>query len=610
MKRTLLAGLLVLLLLCALAVSASADGASYTEKTVPVIVNVNGEKADEVTLRFYDETPHVPYWGLNAYSQYMKHQPLRLVKEDGTLAMENGIGEKLFCDITAGQITVPNWNRFFDLPLPLEDEALGWKDTATRFARITAIDFEGEPAPVTLDFAKYGIKMYADGDDIYLPVSVLSNMMTDIATNHLLYNGENLYALRFDLEGRPVEGFFESEQLQAEMKGGKRPEDLVRQCYADLCFNFDYFFGHPGKAVLDGPLAEKGLDRALTDLGEDGLAIKAGLLSSDFGEYVSALTRLFAIDLSDGHTVFIGGMQILQEPAFASNPAVSEMTVLGFPTSYLKSPLILKQLRNETIPLMRSQAWGDEPYREYGSTAILRLDSFMPDEQAWADYYDGKGAFPTDDLGNVVSGLRKASENPAIENIIFDLSCNSGGSPDVMMAILALTTGQNQLYGFQKMTGQKMTFTFDIDTNFDGVFDEKDQDVRYDYNYGVLVTRHAFSCGNLFPIIIREAGAVLIGEPSSGGSCCVQVGSDAEGLSYMLSSAQWQLTDSQFVSVEGGCGIDIAIQPKSNSILDAVVSFAGIDDGLPAYMNYFDDANLDQLMRIWFRQGAQAALAA
>ena len=39
MKRTLLAGLLVLLLLCALAVSASADGASYTEKTVPVIVN-------------------------------------------------------------------------------------------------------------------------------------------------------------------------------------------------------------------------------------------------------------------------------------------------------------------------------------------------------------------------------------------------------------------------------------------------------------------------------------------------------------------------------------------------------------------------------------------
>ncbi|MBR6840618.1 MAG: hypothetical protein IKM82_08515, partial [Oscillospiraceae bacterium] len=400
MKRSLLAGLLVLLLLCALAVSASADGASYTEKTVPVIVN--GEKADEVTLRFYNETPHVPYWGLNAYSQYMKHQPLKLVKEDGGLAMENGIGEKLFCDITAGQITVPNWNRFFDLPLPLEDEALGWKDTATRFARITAIDFEGEPAPVTLDFAKYGIAVYADGDDIYLPVSVLSNMMTDIATNHLLYNGENLYALRMDLEGRPVEGFFESEQLQAEMKGGKRPEDLVRQCYADLCFNFDCFFGHPGKAVLDGPLAEKGLDRALTDLGEDGLAIKAGLLSSDFGEYVSALTRLFAIDLSDGHTVFTGGMQILQEPAFASNPAVSEMTVLGFPTSYLKSPMILKQLRNETIPLMRSQAWGDEPYREYGSTAILRLDSFMPDEQAWADYYDGKGAFPTDEMeGNI-----------------------------------------------------------------------------------------------------------------------------------------------------------------------------------------------------------------
>ena len=610
MKKTLLIVLIVLFVMAALTASAWADDAHFTEKATPVFT-IDGEKSGELVLRFYDSTPNVPYMGLNQYSEYMKHQPLTLrEQEDGTLVMENGIGEQLVCDVDAQKISVPNWDRFFDLPLPLEDVALGWKDTETRFARITAVDFEGEPKPIELDFAKYGIALYADQDDIYLPVSTLTDMMTDIATNYLIYNGENLYALRLDLEGKSPEGFWESERLQAEMKGQKRQDDIVRQCYADLCFTFDNFFGHPEKSLLDQPIAEKGLDQALIDLGEDGLSIKNGLLSSDFGEYVAAMTELFAIDLSDGHTTFMSGIQLMQEPAFKDNPALKEMSVLGFPTAYLKSPSILKQLRNESIPLQRKYMWGDETYREYGSTAIIRLDSFMPDEKAWADYYNGTGDFPEDPLGIVVSGLRKADRNRAIKNVIFDLSCNGGGSPDVMMAILALTTGQDQIYGIQKMTGQKLLFTFEVDANFDGVYDEKDKEVRYDFNYGVLTTRFAFSCGNLFPIIAQEGGMVLIGEPTSGGSCCVQVGCDAEGLGYILSSGQWQLTDSQYVSVERGCDIDIPIETQSNSMLDTVISFAGIDDGLPAYGNFYDDARLNQLINAWYRSGGQQASAA
>jgi hypothetical protein len=145
-----------------------------------------------------------------------------------------------------------------------------------------------------------------------------------------------------------------------------------------------------------------------------------------------------------------------------------------------------------------------------------------------------------------------------------------------------------------------MTITFDADTNFDGVYDEKDQELRYDFNYGVLVTRHAFSCGNLFPIIIQEAGAVLIGEPSSGGSCCVQVGTDAQSFNYMMSSAQWQLTDSDFVDVEGGCEIDIPIEAESNSTIDKFLGKLGVDENLPYYGNYFDDDYLSSLMNAWF----------
>lgn len=606
MKKILFAGILSLCMVTALSAAAAADEVNYTQKATKVILE--GEEAGELVLRFYDATPNVPYMGMNEYSMFMKQQPLTLREEDGIIILENEIGEELQCDVDAGLITVENWGRFFDMPLPLEDKALGWKDTATHFIRITAVDYEGEPEPVELDLAGHGIQVYADQDDIYLPVSVLTNMMTDIATNYLIYNGETLYAQRVDLEGKSPEGFWDSELFQAEFDGEERPEDLVKECYADLCFSFDYFFGHPGIALLDEALGEKGLDQALTDLGKEGQSIKKGLLSNSLAEYISALSRLFMICLSDGHTVFLSGTALSMEPSFQENQSFLES--LGPVFDMLASPNTMKQVLHLSIPVQRKAMWGEDTYRESGSTAIIRLDSFMPDEEAWAQYYSGEGDFPEDSLGIVITGLQKAAQNPDIENVIFDLTCNGGGSPDVMMAILAVTTGQTQLYGKDKITGQNLTFTFEADANFDGVYDEKDKEVRYDFNYGVLTTRYAFSCGNLFPIIAQEAGMVLIGEPTSGGSCCVQIGTDAQGLNFMMSSAQWQLTDDQFNSVEGGCSIDLPIETKSNSLLDSVVSIVGVDEGAPSFISYFNEARLDRMMNEWFESEAETDLAA
>lgn len=188
-------GLMLACVLAVLCVTLTTSAPRFSEKRTKVLHS--GEDAGELVLRFYDQTPHIPYLGIKAYSEYVKQQPLKLLEQEkGTWTLENGIGEQLLCDPKAGTIFVEHWNRFFDLPLPLEEKALGWKDTATRFIRITDVDYEGEAEPVTLDFSKYGIQLYADENDIYLPVSTLSNMMTDIATNYLTYNGETLYLVR------------------------------------------------------------------------------------------------------------------------------------------------------------------------------------------------------------------------------------------------------------------------------------------------------------------------------------------------------------------------------------------------------------------------------
>lgn len=603
----------ILLALCAAlslsAIPAMAEENTFTEQQTKVFSE--GEETGELTLRFYSETPHIPYMGINEYSEFMRQQPLTVTQnDDGTCTLTAWNGAGMVCDAEKDVINVQDWAAFNALPLPLEDKALGLKDSTVHYVRMTDITYEGEAKPVSFDFAKYGIAVYADENDVYLPVSTLSNMMTDIATNYLVYNGENLYTQRLDMEGSGPEGFYESASLKAEIDGEPRPEDIIKQSYADLCFNLDYFFGHPGKALLDADLAEKGLDAALEGLGEEGAEIKEGLHSTDLAEYLNTMNKLFLKYFSDGHTVFVGSSEIIQAPSMQDSVEFMGKIVSPTMESVFDSPQTLKQVRNMVIPYMRAFTWGDEMYREYGNTAIIRLDNFLPDEAAWDSFYKGEGEFPQDSLGNVITGLKKAQENPEIKNVIFDLTCNGGGSPDVMMAILAVTTGQTQLFGEDVVTGQKMTITFEADANFDGVYDEKDKEVKYDFNYGVMTTRYAFSCGNLFPIIIQEGGAVLLGEPSSGGSCCIQVGSDAEGLTYVMSSSQWRLTDFKGMTVENGCVVDMPIKAQSLPFVDLIAASFGIDDGFPSFMNYYDDEMLDEMMNDWFAGEGQLEDAA
>ncbi len=152
-----------------------------------------------------------------------------------------------------------------------------------------------------------------------------------------------------------------------------------------------------------------------------------------------------------------------------------------------------------------------------------------------------------------------------------------------------------------------MTATFEADTDLDGRFDEKDREARYDqFNYGVLTTRYVFSCGNLMPVVIQEGGAVLIGETTGGGPCCIQTCSLSDGLGFLLSGSQWQLTDCKGADVEDGCRIDLAIEPGMQKT-KAPGSGAVIE--ISDCSVFFDGAELDRMMNEWFAEEALAPAA-
>jgi len=578
------------------------EGKDYFVRTAGVLAGK--EQAGSMDLRFYTSAPHVPYYGLKAYVSFMFQAELAVAPlAGGVWEVANPNGTKILVNPSAGTIDAEDWARFQIPPLPYTS-MVGIKDSPCGWTYYSEVVFEGPPAAVTFDFAKYGIPVYADEEDVYLPLELLSTMFADVACNNVLWNGESVLKRPENLNPlnwKPSE-WYESSYMGALLAGkNQREEDVIREDYAELCFTLDYFYGHPGPGLLDRGISEKGLDAALNSVPEME-SVKNGLKDPDMVEYMLALYDLFCIGLNEGHSLY-SGFDALPD-SFSSSPAV-----MGKLRTRINSSLQLKSyaLNNfmAEVRKARMAAWGDDVYRECGSTAIIRIDRFNEDAAGWEAYYAGKGDIPMDAVGITWTGLKKASENPAVRNILFDLSANSGGSSDMLSYMIDLMFGDNVFRGYNVLTGQREYAVLHSDKNLDGVFDGKDEEVKYGFNYAVLTTRASFSCGNLMPFLMQEHGAVLIGEPTSGGSCSIQMGTLTNGGLFVMSSWLWALRDANWESVEGGCKTDLPIariEPDTPADGDPLLSVGD-------YTPYFDDVMLDRMINEWFKDQALSPAA-
>lgn len=604
MKKTL--ALIVALIMAISMISfAPAEGAEYSVQTAPVIYG--NEQTGTMDLRFYSATPNVAYYGLREYVAYLHNVELTITElENGDREIVNPNGSAIRVSPSAGTITAPDWASFQFPALPYTT-MVGVKDSPCRWSYYSDIVFDDAPNPVVFDFAKYGIAVYADKDDVYLPLALLSTMFTDIAINYVIYNGETVFRPVLDLNnlaGLPA-GYYESSRMKALLTGeAQRQEDEIDESYAELCFIMDYFFGYPGPARLDPAIAEKGLDAAIRELPDGtGEALINDLHSPDMATYLLAMTRLFFELLDDGHTAFTGLSSLLAQDSPYPKPGAK---ILSEGLEYLiGNSSMAKQGMMIQTTAQRAAAWGDDLYRECGSTAIIRLDAFNTDGAGWEAYYAGTGEIPDDAYGLTWKCLKKASENPEIKNILFDLTANAGGSSDLLMAVINLVTGDNTFHGYNVLTGQHEHAVVHNDKNLDGVIDEKDDEVKYDFNYAVLTTRLSFSCGNLFPFLMQEHGAVLLGEPTGGGSCSVQTATLTSGAVFMMSSYLWALRGREDVSVEDGCLTDLFIErvePENPTNANPRLSIGD-------YSAYFNDEMLDQMINDWFAEQAVAPAA-
>ena len=584
---------------------APAEEPVYTVQTAPVMQG--NEQTGTMDLRFYSAAPGVAYYGLREYVSYLQDTELTITElEGGDRGIVNPNGSAIRVSLSAGTITAPDWARF-QFPAVPYTTMVGVKDSPCCWSYYSDLVFDDAPNPVVFDFSRYGIAVYADKDDVYLPLALLSTLFADVALNYVIFNGETVFRLVPDLNnlsGLP-DGYYESGRMKALLTGEtQRQEDEIDESYGELCFILDYLFGHPGVARLDRAIAEKGLDAAIRELPDGtGEALVNDLHSPDMAVYLSAMTRLFYRLLDDGHTAFSGLTALLS----GDNPylELKRKIVSDGLESILSNSGTARREMLMQVRAQRASAWGEDLYRECGNTAIIRLDSFKTDDAGWEAYYAGTGEIPDDAYGLTWKCLKRASENPNIRSILFDLTQNTGGSGDLLTAVVNLVTGDNCFRGYNVLTGQHEHAVVHNDKNLDGVIDEKDDEVKYGFNYGVLTTRLSFSCGNLFPTLMQEHGAVLLGEPSGGGSCSVQTATLTGGAVFMMSGCLWTLRSRDDVSVEEGCHTDLFIErvePENPTNPDPKFPMGD-------YSAYYDDELLDQMISDWFAKQAEAPAA-
>ena len=530
-----------------------ADGGNYTEKTFPVVYKVIPDA--QVTLRFYDALPDVPYISVADFQS--------IVLPGSTMTVSHtGVGEYTLANADASAVVNINTDVFASDDFEAFTNQMGLLQPGMAnvyydgmpFVRYKSVTYTPSKVTTTLDMGKYGIDIHADGKgEVYFPFATLADMYTDLFYHHTGFNGEKVVVNTSVNEVSLAE--IDSTYNEPLLSKKVRSESMATFNYKELCFAMDHFYGFPGRIKYNAQLKEKGLDKVLEEDLENGPEIKQLLLSTSMGDYFTGMMGLFAIYF-DGHT----SMEILS-PAVGEDREKYKEVLEDFTRSQMAHMGLQGLIMEAVAPMMsmiqtsmvvakqRPEAYGQGvTYFKKGNTAVCVFDSFNSrNEKAWKDYYAGTGPMPTienapgDDMVIFLDALKKADADPEVKNLIIDITANGGGSADIVMAMTSLILDKSYISQDNALTGQRAIVEYEVDRNFDGVFDEKDKDVHYDLNFAVLTSGMSFSCGNLFPSMLKDNGVPVMGETSGGGSCAIQAMCTADGFCFQISSFRARL---------------------------------------------------------------------
>ena len=581
------------------------DGGSYTERIVPVVTKIAPDS--QVTLRFYDDMPNVAYISAADFQSIVLPGSTMTVTHTGAgeYTLANGDATATV-NINNDVFVTDQFEAFTNQMGLLQPGMANVYYDGMPFVRYKSVTYSPATVTTTLDYGAYGIDIRSDGKGtVYFPFATLADMYTDLFYHHAGFNGEKVVA---NLSVNEISlSKIDPDYYKPILAQTTRPADLVDFNYKELCFGMDHFYGYPGRVKYNDELKAKGLDKTLEEDIELGPKIKKLLLSEKMCDYLFGMTGLMGVYF-DGHT----SMEVISDAVGDDMEGNAEL-IAEYKKTAAENEEVISLLMEAIVPMrgmmmtqesvmaLRQKAYGEGvTYVKKGDTAVCVFDSFHSrNEKAWKDYYAGNAPKPSvdntedDDMVIFLDALNKAAADPEVKNLVIDITANGGGSADIVMAMTSLIMDKSYISMDNPLTGQHALVQYEVDRNFNGAFDEADKDVRYDLNFAVLTSGMSFSCGNLFPAILKDYGIPVIGETSGGGACAIQAMCTADGFCFQISSFRGRLN-----TLEGE-NIDAGITPDRPIAVGDVIELPVSETDTLAvkdYSKYFEIDYLTELL--------------
>ncbi len=437
------------------------------------------------------------------------------------------------------------------------------KSTQTDYSEgLTYLDtYYEEAETVTFDFVKYRIDILLYEEDgqtkFLLPFHLANTLFIGSTYYNVYYNGDGFYGI-YGVPSSSTTATAESQLAYNTIRTSSFNNTVIHdevslQTYHMLAFIMDYYYGlKKDKGIEDFHVV---LDRYANNL-----------VSGNTRRTSEAIFEFLNKTLDDLHTShrFVG----MYEPS-AFNIALTSITQVG---NNVRDWYYILWDVQDIIAAKYGSGQNPPDYRfiDEGKTAVIYLDGFYT---ATVDDPDG------DDSNRFMREVMDAIllENPLVENIIVDLSYNTGGNLGALLRVLGYLTELPIEMHYQNPTdGSRVTYFTEVAT-----------EAYEEINWFILTSRVTFSAANLMTSIAKQQGfATIIGTTSGGGASSITPQILPNGTFFTMSSLnvlsyRVQTEDGwEYFSIEYGIEPDYIVDVDdihNDDVLAAIVNQANAD---------------------------------
>ena len=545
------------------------DQIKFTSKQMTTYLYTNASSVKTEVFYRDDILLNLPYISLKTYYHLLTNHDLTIVKsEKHKYTLTSANGEEAIVDTAKDTFSCADYQNFISSTIYRQDNVSNVYFDGAPFLRVKNVTSTQDPVAKTVDFKKYNINLVGKDDDILLPLPTASNLFMGPTMITCFYTPDAIYFIdpndpNWETGALMYDTKYQS-GLTKTFRGDTRTKAEAVFSYGELCFLIDTYYGLPGREYLHEELKQtRDLDKVLSEHSDVTRKAKDFLLSEDYAEYLAGITMLSSFLDDAGHSVVDLGTQYhLYQNGHLRSRVESVLNSINFNEDQYSAPRNVDYYYRMNLANARQSGpqVSNNGYTLQGDTLFYRFDQFDFNIYEWNNYYSrgASAVLPKDAVGNFKRMLETYKNDTTVKNVVVDISANPGGYGDVVCAFMGLMGKDTYQHSYDTIGERYITVNYEFDKNFDGVFDDHDNEVQYNFNFGVLCSGYSFSCGNLLPAQAKESGICLLGDKSGGGSCAVIDASSAEGL-YVRLSCQDHLAGLDGTDYEFGVPVDYTL---------------------------------------------------